>query len=425
MVLASCISSNTENTALQTQNRPATCQSSTRLLTTARSSSRASYTPPLPNTSFTSARRMMRDFSRTISPAVDVLAEEREPSKQRFEIHRELEWMRKTSVEKRKSITRRTSFLPGSDREIAKHWRQRWYRLWSTCSILFIFLDLTTLPMKAFGLEYGMLDALMVSFWALHLLGTAVSCLPERRRRRFLDLAAELLLLSTRLASVIRPAAAASHLAWGGLSLLQLARVLALPHFYEASGVAALVHDGLRKAGREARASWNLACMGLGSLVCLHCLTCAWFAVGSEATGWAEEMQLIGLPWHAQYVRSMEWAPCQAENLMSQCSFCSKLMAEAAPRHCRDYRRRALLRTWSFTPQQSACSPFSALLSASFLHPSSRLSQLGLPWHPVCRTVGFEISQTSFYSACRCGPRKRASLEEPQDHEKAVTLLPI
>ncbi|CAE7824899.1 unnamed protein product, partial [Symbiodinium necroappetens] len=73
---------------------------------------------------------------------------------------------------------------------------------------------------------------------------------------------------------------------------MQLLRLCTLPYYYEHSGVAAFTHNVLRKTSREVRATWNVSWMGLASLFCLHCLTCAWFGVGSQMGGWTEDAQL-------------------------------------------------------------------------------------------------------------------------------------
>ena len=98
------------------------------------------------------------------------------------------------------------------------------------------------------------------------------------------------------------------RLSGGIVSALQLLRLCTLPYYYEHSGVAAFTHNVLRKASREVRATWNVFSMGLVSLFCLHCLTCAWFGVGLQTGGWTEDAELARLPWHGQYVRSLEWA---------------------------------------------------------------------------------------------------------------------
>ena len=314
LALEECFKSQAESPILQSQE--ATTTAPARSTSTFRGSRKSSRTSELPSQgpSFKSARRMMQDFSRQITYALE--EEEVDQSKGRFEVHRGWRQVCRAPSEKRKAlVTTRSSFHADMGDPGALTKQRMLLKLcsvgWSLCSILFVILDFVLIPLTAFQVSHDLLNGLITTFWALRLVSKASSAWTRPRQlRKIARLVLGLLLVSARLAHALRPANS-SHFAWGILLMLQLVRLAALPHLYEASGLAVLVHDTLRKTSREARASWNLAWMGVGSVACLHCLTCAWYVVGSQTDGWAQA--LAGLPWDAQYRRSMEWAPCQAE----------------------------------------------------------------------------------------------------------------
>ncbi|CAE7682237.1 unnamed protein product [Symbiodinium sp. CCMP2592] len=278
-----------------------------------RSSSKSSHELPRQTSSFNSALRKMQDFSRAMSNPVQEESAEDDVPKERFEMHPE--WQKISAAasqsQKRKStITRRSSFelvyapLGPGQRGV----RARCAKGMSFLSVAFIFLDLMVLPLYAFGLEHGVLDGITIAFWSILLLVQALK-LVERSRKRPATWILEASLVLGRVGLALwRPTSSSAPLVWGIVSALQLLRLCTLPYYYECSGVAAFTHNVLRKTSREVRATWNISWMGLVSLFCLHCLTCAWFGVGLQMGGWTEDAELARLPWHGQYVRSMEWA---------------------------------------------------------------------------------------------------------------------
>ena len=307
--------------------------------------------------SFNSALRGIQDFSRTITTWPE---QDEDVGKQGFQVHREWQEMIKLKSDKRTAITRRSSFQQVLDAAATSKgsmldiFTGMGSKIEALLSIAFISADLVLLPLFAFGIEHGFLDVLSISFWAMRLLArTLRSIAPLSKSREkgrvgifgifgifrcsVLACAAWVLeasLVAARVALAVWGASPSAKppLAWGSLSALQFLRLAAFPHLYEASGMATFLHNMLRKTSREVRAGWNVAWMGLLSLICLHSLTCAWFGVGVQSGGWAEDALLAGLPWYSQYARSTEWAAClQTEPLKESNLTCPYL----SPRqHC-------------------------------------------------------------------------------------------
>ncbi|CAE7037680.1 unnamed protein product [Symbiodinium sp. CCMP2592] len=280
-----------------------------------RSSSKSSRELPRQTSSFNSALRKMQDFSRAISsnPVQEESAED-DVCKERFEMHPD--WQKisaaaPTLQKRRSTITRRSSFelvhAPLGLRQSGV--RARCAKGMSFLSVVFIFLGLMVLPLYAFGLEHGLFDGITIAFWSLLLVAQGPKPVERSRKRLAAWILEAAFLVVARVGLALwRPTSSSAPLAWGSVSALQLFRLCTLPYYYEHSGVAAFTHNVLRKTSREVRATWNVSWMGLVSLFCLHCLTCAWFGVGSQVGGWTEDAELARLAWHGQYVRSMEWA---------------------------------------------------------------------------------------------------------------------
>ena len=187
----------------------------------------------------------------------------------------------------------------------------RFRRIWAGIAVFLIARDCIAVPLMPFGTDFSFwsLEILAAIFWTFNL---PISCFLARSKatvwwlfltQTFVDLA----LLAPTYVDLLSIGTYSSVQVW--LRILQLGRVLQVPHWYRITGMAGQVREWLRHRSREFRACWNgMWLMVLGGMF-LHAVTCAWFFIGNFPEGWVHEEQgFEGETWLQQYIRSFEWA---------------------------------------------------------------------------------------------------------------------